>query len=28
VLQARSDAERQGLSEDDTTAAMMGALHG
>ncbi|MDX6317125.1 MAG: glutamate synthase large chain, partial [Nocardioidaceae bacterium] len=28
VLQARAAAERDGLSEDETTAAMMGALHG
>jgi glutamate synthase (NADPH/NADH) large chain len=28
VIEARADAERQGLSEDETTAAMMGATHG
>jgi glutamate synthase (NADPH/NADH) large chain len=28
VVQAREAAELQGLSEDETTAAMMGALHG
>jgi glutamate synthase (NADPH/NADH) large chain len=28
VLQARAAAERDGLDEDATTAAMMGALHG
>jgi glutamate synthase (NADPH/NADH) large chain len=28
VLDARAAAERDGLSEDETTAAMMGAVHG
>ncbi len=28
VLEAKAAAERDGLNEDDTTAAMMGALHG
>ena len=28
VLDARAAAERDGLDEEETTAAMMGALHG